>query len=116
MVAHGIGLVQDGVAQPDLVFGDLGLCFKQRDRLGGLGEDVLAVRVDQRDHAAAHIEAEGGELGEGRQALVARGLRLVADSRQAFLSYAHRTVDEALRVEPWAVVSVVFSIWAAVRT
>src|SRR5690242_7010147 len=106
MVAHGVGLVQDGVAEPDLVLGALSLGFEQRDGLGGFGEDVLAVRVDQRDHAAADVEAQGSELGKGSQALVARGHRTEARFAEARLSEANGAVDEALGVEPWAVVSV----------
>ena len=106
MVAHSVGLVKHSIAQPDLVFWALGLRLEQGDSLGGFGEDILAVRVDQRDHAAADIEAKGSELGKGSQALVAGGLRLEARVGETFLAYADCAVDEALRVEPWAVVSV----------
>ena len=105
VVAHSVGLVEHGIAQPDLVFGALCLGFEQRDGLGGFGEDVLAVRVDQGHHGTADIEAEGSELRKGSQALVARRFRAVACLGEALFSYADNAVDETLRVEPWPVVS-----------
>lgn len=45
---------------------------------GGFGENVLVFRVNQTDHGATNIEAEGGELGKGSQGGVARGQRAEA--------------------------------------
>lgn len=50
----------------------------QRKSFGGFGQNVLVFRVDQTDHSATNIEAEGGELGKSSQGGVARGQRAEA--------------------------------------
>jgi hypothetical protein len=105
VVAHGVISVQDGIPQPDLVLGALGGWRKQGHCAGGFRENVLAVRVDERDHGPPRVQAEGCELRKGSEGAVTAILRAEARVGEALGAGAVGGVYEALRIEPWAVLA-----------
>lgn len=68
-MANGLVAGNDCMAEPHLVAVICAL-VGEREAPCGFGEDVLAGRVNQRDHSTLDIQAEDDELGKGGQALV----------------------------------------------